>query len=623
MGRLSSTITLMSDDNKSVETKKSEGKYPGKMPSWQRVAVMVGIGFTFTWVFSLITSPSYKAAPLTLNQAVSLIDAGDVKKVRMDEDGRTAILEKKDGKILKFSYPYGYSNDLTLRLLEKKIPVTVDPTVRPSFFSTLISSLFPILLLVGLLVLFTRKSGGGGLFGVGKMGKGKDSPVEVPVDRFTDLAGVDEAVLDMKEIVDFLKEPEKYTAVGASIPRGVLLVGPPGTGKTLLARAVAGEAGVPFFALSGSDFVEMFVGVGASRVRNLFGKARESGRAIVFIDEIDAVGKTRINMGSNGASEERESTLNALLVEMDGFAKTQVIVLAATNRADVLDSALLRPGRFDRKITVNVPDRKGREDLLRLYASKREVDSDIDFKALAKRIPGMSGADIAALFNEASLLCARRVGESISEKDLAEAIAVVYLGRERKSAVVTLRDREITAWHEAGHAVVAMLDKDADDPVSVTIVPRGQTGGVTWLGGSDHSYTTKSQALARLRIGMGGRAGEELLLDGDYTQGAVGDLSSATALATEMVSSWGMGERLANVMEQQLFMGGMGESVHLESDRLIVTALSEAREVLSSNLPYFKAVAEKLLDAESLDLKELKAIAEDMGLTLPKKLSDI
>ena len=612
----------MNDDKGSVETKKSEGKYPGKMPSWQRIALMVGIGFTFTWVFSLITSPSYKASPLTLNQAVSLIDSGDVKKVRMDEDGRTAILEKSDGKILKFSYPYGYSNDLTLRLLEKKIPVTVDPTVRPSFFSTLISSLFPILLLVGLLIFFTRKSGGGGLLGVGKLGKGKDSPVEVPADRFSDLAGVDEAVMDMKEIVDFLKEPEKYSAVGASIPRGVLLVGPPGTGKTLLARAVAGEAGVPFFALSGSDFVEMFVGVGAARVRNLFGKARESGRAIVFIDEIDAVGKTRINMGSNGASEERETTLNALLVEMDGFAKTQVIVLAATNRADVLDSALLRPGRFDRKITVNVPDRKGREDLLRLYAAKRVVDNNIDFKALAKRVPGMSGADIAALFNEASLLCARRAGDSITEKDLAEAIAVVYLGRERKSAVVTLRDREITAWHEAGHAVVALLDKNADDPVSVTIVPRGQTGGVTWLGGSDHNYTTKSQALARLRISMGGRAGEELLLDGDYTQGAVGDLSSATSLATEMVSSWGMGERLANVMEQQLYMGGMGEMVHLESDRLIGAALVEAREVLALNLSYFKAVAEKLLDAESLDLIELKAIADDMGISLPSKLSE-
>jgi cell division protease FtsH len=327
-------------------------------------------------------------------------------------------------------------------------------------------------------------------------------------------------------------------------------------------------------------------------------------------------------MGSNGASEERETTLNALLVEMDGFAKTQVIVLAATNRVDVLDSALLRPGRFDRKITVNVPDRKGREDLLRLYAAKRVVDTDIDFKALAKRIPGMSGADIAALFNEASLLCARREGDSITEKDLAEAIAVVYLGRERKSAVVTLRDREITAWHEAGHAVVAMLDKNADDPVSVTIVPRGQTGGVTWLGGSDHNYTTKSQALARLRISMGGRAGEELLLDGDYTQGAVGDLSSATALATEMVSSWGMGERLANIMEQQLYMGGMGEIVHLESDRLIGTALVEAREVLALNLNYFKTVAEKLLDAESLDLNELKAIANDMGILLPNKLSE-
>ena len=610
----------MNGDKEKVEELRREQS--PKMPSWKRVGLMVFIGFMVTYIFTSLTSPSFQAAPLSLNQAVALIESGEVKKVRLDEDGRTAILEKRGGEILKFSYPYGYSNDLTLKLLDKKIPVTVDPTVRPSFFSTLISSLIPILFLVGLLIFFTRMSGGGGFLGVGKLGKGKDSPVTVPVDRFTDLAGVDEAVLDMKEIVDFLKDSSKYSSVGASIPRGVLLVGPPGTGKTLLARAVAGEAGVPFFALSGSDFVEMFVGVGAARVRNLFAKAREAGRAIVFIDEIDAVGKTRINMGSNGASEERESTLNALLVEMDGFAKTQVIVLAATNRVDVLDSALTRPGRFDRKIMVNVPDRKGREDLLRLYASKRNVESGIDFKAIAKRIPGMSGADIAALFNEASMLCARRDGSSISEKDLSEAVAVVYLGRERKSAVVTLRDREITAWHEAGHTVVAMLDKDADDPVSVTIVPRGQSGGATWLGGSDHSYTTKSQALARLRVGMGGRAGEELLLDGDYTQGAVGDLQMATNLATQMVSTWGMGERLANVHEQQLFIGGMGESVHMESDRLINKALVEARVVLSENFEFLKLVAERLIDAESLDLKELRELASEIGLSLPVKESD-
>lgn len=345
---------------------------------------------------------------------------------------------------------------------------------------------------------------------------------------------------ELSEVVSFLHDPARFTAAGARMPRGFLLVGPPGTGKTLLARAVAGEAGVPFYSAAGSDFTEMFVGVGAARVRDLFAKAKSTG-GIVFLDELDSVGRARHGAAGSGASEERESTLNALLVEMDGFGKQDnVVVVAATNRPDVLDPALLRAGRFDRQVTVASPDRRGRTRLLRLYAQDRRVDPEVDFVALARRMPGLTGADIANVVNQAALEAARHHREVIQAADFEEALATVVMGRARRSAVVTDRDREVTAWHEAGHAVAALVLPEAHDPVQVTIVPRGPAGGVTWMGGDDHSFLTRSQARAKLAVAMAGRAAEELLLDGDFTQGASGDLASATSLATRMVTEWGM-----------------------------------------------------------------------------------
>ena len=352
------------------------------------------------------------------------------------------------------------------------------------------------------------------------------------------------------------------------MPRGFLLVGPPGTGKTLLARAVAGEAGVPFYSAAGSDFSEMFVGVGAARVRDLFAKAKKTG-GIVFLDEIDSVGRARNgNAPGGGANDERESTLNALLVEMDGFSKeNNVVIVAATNRPDILDPALTRAGRFDRQVTVAPPDRRGRTRLLDLYAKDRSMGPDVDFVALARRTPGLTGADICNLVNQAALEAARGKRGVINSGDFDEALATVVMGRARKSAIVTDRDREVTAWHEAGHTVAALVLPDANDPVQVTIVPRGPAGGVTWMGGDDNSFLTRSQARAQLVVALGGRAAEELLLDGDFTQGASGDLQSATGLATQMVTKWGMSNMGLVAMDtDRIVFGGIGDKVHAEID---------------------------------------------------------
>jgi len=392
------------------------------------------------------------------------------------------------------------------------------------------------------------------------------------------------------------------------MPHGSLLVGPPGTGKTLLARALAGEAGVPFFAMGASEFVESYVGVGASRVRTLFDRARAAGKSIVFIDELDGIGRARGTHSVPG-NEERETTLNQLLVEMDGFEVSSVIVLAATNRPDVLDPALLRPGRFDQQITVPAPDRRGRARILDLYLARRSVSPEVDTAALSRRTAGFTGADLANLVNTAALLSVREGATEIVERHLEEALTTVALGPARKSAVVLERDRRITAWHEAGHALAGLWLPDAEDPISVSIIPRGVAGGVTWFPDPDQLFLSRKQALAQLAVAMGGRVGEELLLGEDVTQGAAQDFKVATDLARRMVTEYGMGSLGPGyVAPEETHLGVLAEKVHEATDGLLRQALDTARSLLSPARETLARVVEALLDEESLDRDELRRL---------------
>lgn len=431
---------------------------------------------------------------------------------------------------------------------------------------------------------------------------------EIPVTRFADVAGCDEAIEEMSEMVLFLKEPDKFVRVGAKPPRGALLVGPPGTGKTLLARAVAGEAGVPFYAVAGSDFVEMYVGVGAKRVRELFDKARthEEG-AIIFIDEVDAIGRKRQSGDATGANTEAESTLNALLVEMDGFSQNNIIVLAATNRDDILDAALTRPGRLDRKVQVPLPDRAGRERILEVHSRNKPLGEDVDLNIMARRTPGMSGAELEQLVNEACMTAARDGREIVSAIDFDHAVATVAMGKARHSAIVTPHDRAVTAWHEGGHTVAAMVIEEADEPVSVSIIPRGPAGGVTWMAQGDDLFLTRRRAFARLVVAMGGRAAEEIYLDGEFTSGPHGDLSAATQTAMEMVTKYGMTDAGLMIKTDGLLSTGSkvtDETIHAV-EQLLAEALEVAREVLAENRILLENVVEALLENDTLSHAEL------------------
>jgi cell division protease FtsH len=424
----------------------------------------------------------------------------------------------------------------------------------------------------------------------------------IPRVTFADVAGCQEAIEDLQELAQFLKDPEKFNELGAKVPKGALLIGPPGTGKTLLAKAVAGEAGVPFFSAAGSDFVEMYVGVGAKRVRELFAKARACEKAIIFIDEIDAVAKVR-SSNANNSNDEREGTLNALLHELDGFSKSNIILLAATNRSEMLDPAIMRPGRLDRKINVPNPDRKGREAILEIHSKGKPLAKDVDLALIAKRTPGMSGADLSSILNEAAIEAVRRNLKQIDAACLSDGVALVAMGRARKSAVVTDRDRLITAWHEAGHTVCALLHPEASDPVSVSITPRGHAGGITWMSGSDDQYLQRNQAAAQLVVALGGRAAEEMLLEGEFTQGPSSDLEHATKLADRMVNNYGMTRRGLMVRESQK------DSASAEViEELLTGALIDAKNLLSDNLEFMELLITRLLESETLDQPEILEI---------------
>lgn len=445
---------------------------------------------------------------------------------------------------------------------------------------------------------------------------------------FADVAGADEAKEELEEVVSYLRNPDKFHAMGAKASKGVLLAGPPGTGKTLLAKAVAGEAGVPFYATSGADFVEMYVGVGAKRVREIFRAAEKHPEgAIIFIDEVDAVGRAR-KSGDNGSNQEQENTLNALLVELDGFTKRKVVLIAATNREDLLDKALTRPGRLDRKVIVPSPDRRGRELILRVHAQDKPLADEVDLASVALRTPGMSGAELAQVVNEACLIAVRDDRTTVSQLDFDHAVATVVMGKARTSAVVTEFDRTVTAWHEAGHTVSALVLPDADDPVSVTIVPRGPAGGFTWMSGNDDSFLTRRKAYAQLIVAMSGRAAEELLMDGEFTSGPHGDLQSATQTALAMVTHYGMTQHGLMVKSDGLLSTGshVTDSTVIAVEELLAEALTQARTILATYHELFHAIVAELLREDTLkqsDLQRLKTAHTGADIIVPSHIPDV
>ena len=501
-----------------------------------------------------------------------------------------------------------------------------------SFFVSLILSILPILLIIFLLLLFMGGGQGSRVLSFGRS-RAKLQNKEMPTNTFIDVAGADEAVAELREIKDFLASPEKYKAIGAKIPKGVLLYGPPGTGKTLLARAVAGEAKVPFYSISGSEFVEMFVGVGASRVRDLFAQAKQNAPAIVFVDEIDAVGRQR-GAGLGGGNDEREQTLNQLLVEMDGFeANGQVILIAATNRPDVLDPALLRPGRFDRQISVDRPDLKGRAAILAVHAKNKPVAKDVDLPSFAKRTPGFTGADLANVLNEAALLAARQERKAIKNSDIDEAIDRVMAGPQKVSRLMTEEERRITAYHEGGHALVAHALPHTDPVHKVTIMPRGRALGYTMvLPDEDRYAVTRNQMLDQLAYTMGGRAAEELIFH-DPTTGASNDIEKATNLARAMVTQYGMTQRLGaiklGISDSQPFLGrdyghqrdyseSIAAVVDSEIREMIENAHQEAFDILVANRETLDRLVEELLENETLNKEEIAAVFKKVRKVKPR-----
>ena len=515
---------------------------------------------------------------------------------------------------------YAPSDETLIKTLQDNgVEITAAPPEQPAWWMSLLGSAIPIIILVVLFFFIMQQTQGGGgrVMNFGKsraklMGEGN---VKV---SFKDVAGAEEAKQELEEVVEFLKDPGKFTTIGAKIPKGVLLAGPPGTGKTLLAKAVAGEAGVPFFTLSGSDFVEMFVGVGASRVRDLFTQAKKNAPCIIFIDEIDAVGRQR-GAGLGGGHDEREQTLNQLLVEMDGFGANEgIITIAATNRPDILDPALLRPGRFDRQVIVGRPDLRGREAILKVHARNKPLADDVDLKTIAKKTPGFTGADLNNLLNEAALLAARLNKKVITMAEVEEASEKVSMGPERRSHIVSEKDRKLTAYHESGHAIVAHLLPHADPVHKVTIIPRGAAGGYTMmLPTEEQNYKTKSQLLADIRVALGGRIAEALILD-EISTGASGDLQSVTNTARAMVTRWGMSDELGPIVfgeqQEQVFLGKnlghernyseeIAAKIDSEIHRIVEEAYKDVTKLLSENEKFLHDMANALLEEETIDSK--------------------
>ena len=554
-------------------------------------------------------------------------NANEIESIIVREDKMTIEGKTTDNKAFITNVPSEIFSSLMKEKPKSDVKVVfAKPSNNSAWIATLIPSVLLVVIFLAFLFIFTQQSqGNGGGRGVMNFGKSKAkmSTPETQTVTFADVAGADEEKAELEEIVDFLKTPSKYVQMGARIPKGVLLVGPPGTGKTLLAKAISGEAGVPFFSISGSDFVEMFVGVGASRVRSLFEDAKKNSPCIVFIDEIDAVGRQR-GAGVGGGHDEREQTLNQLLVEMDGFGANEgIIMIAATNRPDILDPALLRPGRFDRQIMVGAPDVKGREEILKVHTKKKPLEENVKLKVLAKRTPGFSGADLENLANEAALLAVRRDKKQISMDEMEEAITRVIAGPEKKSRVITEHDKKLTAYHEAGHAVVMKLLPHCDPVHEISIIPRGMAGGYTMhLPKEDTSYTSKSKLKDEMVGLLGGRVAEKLIM-GDISTGAKSDIDRASNIARSMVMEYGMSDEIGTISygsgHDEVFLGRdigksrnfseeLGSKIDKEIKSFIDEAYDMASKLLKENIDKLHAVAQALMEKEKLDGKEFEEI---------------
>lgn len=573
-------------------------------------------------MFDLYGEKNSKPADISYTSFMQHVQQDEIKQVTIVDNVISGKL--KDGK--EFSTVAPNDSKLVEKLEAKKVDIKAELPPQPPWWMSILSSILPMLIIVGLWFMLMNQGGAGGgkvmNFGKSRARRYDEEKLKI---TFKDVAGADEAKQELEEVVEFLKHPQKYNDLGAKIPKGVLLYGPPGTGKTLLAKAVAGEAGVPFFSISGSDFVEMFVGVGASRVRDLFDQAKKSAPCIVFIDEIDAVGRQR-GAGLGGGHDEREQTLNQLLVEMDGFSANEgIIMIAATNRPDILDPALLRPGRFDRQIVVDRPDIKGRTEILKVHVKGKPMGQDVNLDVIAQRTPGFTGADLSNLVNEAALLTARKDKKAINMPEMEEAAERVIMGPERKSRVISDKEKRLTAYHEGGHTIVGMLLEHTDPVHKVTIIPRGRAGGYTLsLPKEDKYYATRSEMLDELKVLLGGRVAEALVLK-EISSGASNDLQRATQLARQMICEYGMSENIGPVTfghrQDQVFLGrdiardkDYSEEVAAEIDKEVRSFMEDAyaatEKLLSDNIDKLHVIATALMEKETLEEEEINQLVK-------------
>lgn len=574
------------------------------------------------WMFDLYGEKNSKPADISYTSFMQHVQQNEIKQVTIVDNVISGKL--KDGK--EFSTVAPNDSKLVEKLEAKKVDIKAELPPQPPWWMSILSSILPMLIIVGLWFMLMNQGGAGGgkvmNFGKSRARRYDEEKLKI---TFKDVAGAEEAKQELEEVVEFLKHPQKYNDLGAKIPKGVLLYGPPGTGKTLLAKAVAGEAGVPFFSISGSDFVEMFVGVGASRVRDLFDQAKKSAPCIVFIDEIDAVGRQR-GAGLGGGHDEREQTLNQLLVEMDGFSANEgIIMIAATNRPDILDPALLRPGRFDRQIVVDRPDIKGRTEILKVHVKGKPIGQDVNLDVIAQRTPGFTGADLSNLVNEAALLTARKDKKAINMPEMEEAAERVIMGPERKSRVISDKEKRLTAYHEGGHTIVGMLLEHTDPVHKVTIIPRGRAGGYTLsLPKEDKYYATRSEMLDELKVLLGGRVAEALVLK-EISSGASNDLQRATQLARQMICEYGMSENIGPVTfghrQDQVFLGrdiardkDYSEEVAAEIDKEVRSFMEDAyaatEKLLSDNIDKLHVIAKALMEKETLEEEEINQLVK-------------
>lgn len=596
----------------------------------KNLALWIVIVLMMVLLYNIFSQQQTGRAEVGYTEFLSMVERGEVSHTVIQGQELTVTDDKGN----RFQVYAPQDNDLIPILRQRGVSIKAEPEQETPWFVSVLVSWLPMILLIAIWIFFMRQMQGGGgkalSFGKSSARMLSDQAEKI---TFSDVAGVDEAKEEVAELVEFLKDPKKYTKLGGRIPKGVLMVGGPGTGKTLLARAIAGEAGVPFFSISGSDFVEMFVGVGASRVRDLFVQGKKNAPCLIFIDEIDAVGRHR-GAGLGGGHDEREQTLNQLLVEMDGFESNEgVILIASTNRPDVLDPALLRPGRFDRQVVIPMPDIKGRTEIIKVHLKRSPTGPDVNAEVLAKGTPGFSGADLENMVNEAALIAAKKNKEQVTMEDFEDAKDKIFMGLERKSKVMREEDKKTTAYHEGGHALVARFLPETDSINKITIIPRGRAAGVTWFLPEEKDFKYKDQLLSELSVAMGGRVAEELVFSRIST-GAANDIKQATDLAHNMVRTWGMSEALGPLsygqQDEQIFLGReiaqhkdyseeTAKLIDTEISRLVKEAYQRAREILQENRDILEKLAEMLLEKETVMGKELDELIQAMrpGIRLP------